>query len=69
MPRRRGSQKVPPPSGTRPILLNAWMKLADFAAITRSQPRAMLAPAPAATPLTIAITGTGIVRMRRASGL
>ena len=45
------------------------MKLADFAAITRSQPSAMLAPAPAATPLTIASTGTGMLRMRSASGL
>ena len=68
-PTRRGSSQVPPPSGTRPILLKAWMKLADFAAITMSQPRAMLAPAPAATPLTMAITGTGMLRMRSASGL
>ena len=45
------------------------MKLADFAAITMSQPSAMLAPAPAATPLTMAITGTGMLRMRSASGL
>ena len=42
---------------------------ADFAAITKSQPSAKLAPAPAATPLTIAITGTGIDAMRSASGL
>ncbi len=51
---------MPPVSGTRPILLKAWMKLATGAAITRSQFSARLAPAPAATPLTAAITGTGI---------
>ena len=36
--------------------------------MTMSQPSAKLAPAPAATPLTAAITGTGIARMRSASG-
>ncbi len=45
------------------------MKLADFAAITRSQASAMLAPAPAATPFTAAITGFGIFRSERTSGL
>ena len=35
------------------------MKDADFAAITRSQASAMLAPAPAATPFTAAIIGIG----------
>ncbi len=45
------------------------MKLAERAAITMSQPSARFAPAPAATPLTAAITGTGIERMRKASGL
>ena len=47
----------------------AWMKLAERAATTRSQPSATLAPAPAATPLTAAITGTGIARKRNTSGL
>ena len=45
------------------------MKLAERAATTRSQLSARLAPAPAATPLTAATTGTGIERMRSASGL
>ena len=67
-PTRRGSSQVPPQSGTRPILLKAWMKLALRAATTMSQHSARLAPAPAATPLTAAITGTGIVRTRVASG-
>ena len=67
-PTSRGSSQVPPQSGTRPILLKAWMKLALRAATTRSQHSARLAPAPAATPLTAAITGTGIVRTRVASG-
>ena len=44
------------------------MNDAEGAARTRSQPSAKLAPAPAATPLTAAITGTGIDRMRSASG-
>ncbi|MCG3189996.1 MAG: hypothetical protein LKCHEGNO_02548 [Burkholderiaceae bacterium] len=68
-PTSRGSSQVPPQSGTRPIFENAWMKTADRAATTRSQPSAKFAPAPAATPLTIAITGTGIEAMRSASGL
>ena len=41
------------------------MNLADFAATTRSQASATFAPAPAATPLTRAITGWGSeVRVR-----
>ncbi len=44
------------------------MKLALRAATTMSQPSAKFAPAPAATPLTAATTGTGIERMRSASG-
>ena len=44
------------------------MKPALRAATTMSQPSAKLAPAPAATPLTAATTGTGIERMRSASG-
>ena len=51
---------MPPESGMSPILQNAWMKLADFAAITRSHASAMFAPAPAATPLTAQTTGIGI---------
>ena len=48
--------------GDRPILQNAWMKLADRAAMTMSQASAMFAPAPAATPLTAHTTGNGSAR-------
>ena len=41
------------------------MNLADFAATTRSQASAILAPAPAATPLTRAMIGWGMVARRR----
>jgi hypothetical protein len=67
-PTRRGSSQVPPVSGTRPILVKAWMKLAERPATTRSQHSARLAPAPAATPFTAATTGTGIERRRATSG-
>ena len=60
---------MPPESGMRPILQNAWMKLADFAAITMSQASAMFAPAPAATPLTAQTTGIGSARSASTSGL
>jgi len=46
----------PAESGTRPSRANACTKLAERAAITRSQASARFA-APAATPLTAAITG------------
>ena len=59
---------MPPESGMRPILQNAWMKLADFAAMTMSQASAMLAPAPAATPLTAQTTGIGSARSASTSG-
>ena len=68
-PTRRGSIHVPPESGTRPILANDWMKLAERAAITMSQARAMLQPAPAATPLTAATTGKGSALSLRTNGL
>ena len=45
------------------------MKLAERAASTMSQFSARLAPAPAATPLTAAITGTGKWWISIASGL
>ncbi len=45
------------------------MNLADFAASTRSHAKAMLAPAPAAVPLTAQITGIGRSRSLRTSGL
>ena len=50
---------MPPESGTSPILAKAWTKLAERAASTMSQASAILAPAPAATPLTAATTGKG----------
>jgi hypothetical protein len=46
-----------------------WMKRADFPAMTMSQASAMLAPEPAATPLTAQITGNGKARSLRTSGL
>src|SRR6202047_5008424 len=58
----RGRVHVPPESGTRPSFEKACTKLAERAAITRSQASAILAPAPAATPLTAAITGSGSER-------
>ena len=48
---------------------NDWMKLADSAAITKSQARARFAPAPAATPFTAATTGFSSVRIARTIGL
>ena len=53
---------MPPVSGISPSLQNASMKLADFAAMTMSHANAMLAPAPAATPLTAQTTGIGSAR-------
>ena len=46
-----------------------YKPLAERVATTTSQSSAKLAPAPAATPLTAATTGTGIERMHSASGL
>ena len=60
-PTRRGRCQLPPLSGIRPSAEKLWMNLADLAATTRSQASAMLAPAPAATPLTRAMTGCGSV--------
>jgi len=50
-------------------LLKACRKEADFAATTRSQASATLAPAPAAMPLTAAMVGTRRFCRRRISGL
>ncbi len=68
-PTRRGSDQVPPESGTRPIFEKAWMNLALSPARTMSQASAMLAPAPAATPLTAQTIGFGSAFSRRSSGL
>ena len=43
-PRMRASDQLPPASGTRPILEKAWMNLAERAASTMSQAKAMFAP-------------------------
>jgi hypothetical protein len=61
--------QVPPASGTRPILAKAWMNLADLAARTMSQAKAMLAPAPAATPFTAQTIGFSRLRISRSVGL
>ena len=57
VPISRGRKEVPPESGMSPILAKACTKLADFAATTISQASAILAPAPATTPLTAQTTG------------
>ncbi len=67
-PTRRGRCQLPPLSGMRPRLAKLWMNLAERPATTRSQASAMLAPAPAATPLTRAMTGWSRLARRRTSG-
>lgn len=67
-PTSRGRVQVIPESGARPIRPKASTNLASAAAIRRSQANAMEAPAPAATPLTAAMTGCGIERMARTIG-
>jgi len=59
MPTRRGSSHVPPRSTVRPRLAKISEKRASFDATMRSQPSARLRPAPAATPLTLAMVGLG----------
>ena len=68
-PTRCGSSQVAPLSGTRPILLKAWMKLAPGAAMAMSQAMATEAPAPAATPFTAHTVGTRTLIRRRVVGL
>ena len=68
-PTRCGSSQVPPLSGTSPILLKAWMKLAPGAAMAMSHAMATDAPAPAATPLTAHTVGTRTAIRRRVVGL
>jgi hypothetical protein len=55
--------------GDEPMPANASTNRAVSAAIRRSQANAIDAPAPAATPLTAAITGWGVDRIARTSGL
>ena len=52
-----------------PTLAKAISRLALLAAIRKSQAKASEAPAPAATPLTAAITGLGMPVMVSTSGL
>ena len=59
---------VPPASGTRPIPTKPGTKVADSAAIRRSQAHAKDSPAPAAGPFTAAITGFASERTRRTFG-
>jgi hypothetical protein len=68
-PASRGSDHVPPESGIKPILAKDSMNFALRAAITTSHAKAMLAPAPAATPLTAQITGMRRPVRRLISGL
>ena len=56
-------------SAPRPTLANAISRLARRAAIRKSQAKASAAPAPAATPLTAAITGLGMPVMAITIGL
>ena len=59
---------VPPESGTSPMLMKAGTKLAESAAMRRSQAQANESPAPAAAPLTAAITGFSSRRMASTFG-
>ncbi|KAG1433468.1 hypothetical protein G6F57_022127 [Rhizopus arrhizus] len=67
-PTSRGKNQVPPASGSRPILLKAWMKREDSTANTTSHASTRLAPAPAATPFITQATGTGKARRRVING-
>ena len=58
-----------PPSGIRPILVNASMKNALSEANTRSQAKAMETPTPAAAPCTTATTGRGSTVIARTTRL
>ena len=59
---------VPPESGIRPMLMNAGTKLAESDAIRMSQAHAIESPAPAAGPLTAAITGFSSARIASTFG-
>ena len=60
IPTNLGKKKVPPLSGINPILLKACMNEALSVATTISHAKAILAPAPAATPFTAATIGFSI---------
>ena len=68
-PTSRGSRKDAPVSADRATPANAIENAADAAATRRSQANARPAPAPAAGPLTAAITGLRIPVTARTSGL
>ena len=55
----------PPESGTRPMPMKAGTKLADSPAMRMSHAHASERPAPAAGPLTAAITGFSRARIAR----
>ena len=62
-------KKDPPESGTSPMLMNAGTKVAESAAMRRSHAHASERPAPAAAPLTAAITGFSRARIARHIGV
>ena len=68
-PMRRGRKKLPPQSGASPTRTKAWMNRASSEAIRKSQARARLHPAPAATPFTEATTIFSMPRIRKIMGL
>jgi hypothetical protein len=68
-PTMRLRNQTAPESGTSPALMNASTSFALSDAMRKSHARAMLAPAPAATPLTAARTGFGAALSARISGL
>src|SRR5215470_7937554 len=62
VPTTRGRKYVPPQSGCRPRLTKAWANFAAVDAMRMSQASARFIPAPAAAPLTAAMTGLGASR-------
>src|SRR5581483_2932895 len=68
-PTSRVRMKLPPESGARPTRTKDWINFASSEATRRSQASAKLQPAPAATPLTAAITIVSIRRIWRIIGL
>jgi hypothetical protein len=69
MPTSLGSVHEEPESADSPTAENAMLNPAVSATIRKSQAKANAAPAPAATPLTAATTGLGIVARAVAIGV
>src|SRR5688572_1279944 len=69
IPTSLGRNHEDPESGTRPILMNTSIRLASSEATMRSHASAIEHPAPAATPLSLQITGFGRLRIARIMGL